>query len=319
MENTGDISYYVTNKAGDVFAIARRLNDEEVAIELADGNGGWRTLIVGGIEDHFNILGPPPVDTNWVWATSNIGRDKQALVKYDLNSGKETVIHEDPLADVTHVSVDEETYELQAAWSAPGYNRIKFFNSDLEAVFKEYAGENPVNFRVRSRSLDHAVMILGLNSDTSPDTSYLLDRKTNTRTHLASPAVAKHSDNLTSTKPISFQARDGMTIHGYLTIPKGTSGKNLPMVLAVHGGPFARDWWGYRDYDQFLANRGYAVLRVNYRGSTGFGRAYIAASERQIGRARRRHVQSGAGGAAAPAGARTDRPGRHRARVVSVA
>ncbi|MEM7068599.1 MAG: S9 family peptidase [Pseudomonadota bacterium] len=285
MENPGDISYYVTDKAGDIFAIARRLNDEEVAIELADDNGDWRTLLIGGIEDHFHILGPPPVDTDWVWAISNIGRDKQVLVKYYLKTGNETVIHEDPQADVTHVSIDEETYELQAAWSAPGYNRIRFFNPDLKAVYEKYVGEEPVNFRVRSRSLDFSVMILGLNSDTSPGTSYLLDRKTDTRVHLASPAVAKHSEILSTTKPVSFVARDGMTIHGYLTIPKGTLGKNLPMVLAVHGGPFARDWWGYRDYDQFLANRGYAVLRVNYRGSTGYGRAYIAASERQIGRA----------------------------------
>jgi dipeptidyl aminopeptidase/acylaminoacyl peptidase len=85
-------------------------------------------------------------------------------------------------------------------------------------------------------------------------------------------------------KPVRFPARDGLELNGYLTIPNGTGGKNLPLVLAVHGGPFWRDSWGYVAWDQFFANRGYAVLRVNYRGSTGYGRAFMRAAKKQFAR-----------------------------------
>ena len=85
-------------------------------------------------------------------------------------------------------------------------------------------------------------------------------------------------------KPVSFRARDGLTIHGYLTLPPGVEAKNLPLVLNVHGGPWARDSWGYRALPQFFANRGYAVLSVNFRGSTGFGKAFTNAGDFEWGR-----------------------------------
>ena len=84
-------------------------------------------------------------------------------------------------------------------------------------------------------------------------------------------------------KPLSFAARDGMTIHGYLTLPRGKEAKNLPVVMYVHGGPWARDFWGYEPYCQFLANRGYAVMQVNYRSSSGYGKKYLNAGNRQWG------------------------------------
>jgi dipeptidyl aminopeptidase/acylaminoacyl peptidase len=84
-------------------------------------------------------------------------------------------------------------------------------------------------------------------------------------------------------KPISFQARDGLTVHGYLTTPPGIPAKNLPMVLNVHGGPWWRDSWGYRPDVQWLANRGYAVLQVNFRGSTGYGKKFVNAADREWG------------------------------------
>ncbi|MFH4268359.1 prolyl oligopeptidase family serine peptidase, partial [Acinetobacter baumannii] len=80
---------------------------------------------------------------------------------------------------------------------------------------------------------------------------------------------------LAKMQPISFKARDGMTIYGYLTLPVGVQPRNLPMVLLVHGGPWSRDTWGYNPMVQWLANRGYAVLQVNFRGSTGYGKAYL--------------------------------------------
>jgi dipeptidyl aminopeptidase/acylaminoacyl peptidase len=84
-------------------------------------------------------------------------------------------------------------------------------------------------------------------------------------------------------KPIKFQSRDGLTIHGYLTLPKGVEAKKLPTVLVVHGGPWARDDWGYDPETQFLANRGFAALQINYRGSTGYGKRFLHAGDREWG------------------------------------
>lgn len=90
-------------------------------------------------------------------------------------------------------------------------------------------------------------------------------------------------------KPVTFTARDGMKIHGYLTLPRGLGGKNLPVVMYIHGGPWARDHWGYEPYAQFLANRGYAVMQVNYRASTGYGKHYLNAGNREWGTGAMQH------------------------------
>ena len=100
---------------------------------------------------------------------------------------------------------------------------------------------------------------------------------------LAEPALAAYREHLAAMEPVTFQARDGLTIHGLLTVPNGAK-RARPMVLLVHGGPWARDSWGYNPAVQFLANRGYAVLQVNYRGSEDYGRAFLLAGTREFGR-----------------------------------
>ena len=126
-------------------------------------------------------------------------------------------------------------------------------------------------------------MTIQITRDRTGATFHLYDRPTDKITPLAAPRIAEQADTLSPMKHVQFPARDGLTLNGYLTIPTGTDGKNLPMVLAVHGGPFWRDSWGYYGYDQMMANRGYAVLRVNYRGSTGYGRTFVAKSRKEIG------------------------------------
>ena len=284
MKNPGDIMHYQTDREGNVIAVKRRLEDTSWVFEIKDGDG-WRTIVEGTAEDEFWISGYPPTGANWAWAISNLGRDKQVLVKLDLKTGAETLVYEDPKADVIGVWIDETTYELLAAWSVPDYSVAKVFDASLQPIHDRLAKDGPFQLSFRSWNRDKSVFVLRINRDTTGREYFLYDKKSRSLTHLASPAIAKHSTDLSPMKPVQFAARDGTTINGYLTIPEGTDGKNLPMVLAVHGGPFWRDWWGYRDYDQFYANRGYAVLRVNYRGSTGYGRAFMQKAEKQFGKA----------------------------------
>jgi len=132
-------------------------------------------------------------------------------------------------------------------------------------------------------------------SDRSLGDYYLYDDSTDELKHLANVSPWINEDDMASMKPISYKSRDGLTIHGYLTLPKGMeNAKNLPVVVNVHGGPWARDRWGFNPEVQFLANRGYAVLQMNFRGSTSYGREFWEASFDQWGLSMQEDVQDGA-------------------------
>ena len=120
--------------------------------------------------------------------------------------------------------------------------------------------------------------MVSFNSPTDPGATYLYDRETGEAEFLFRPRPWLKSEQLAAVRPISFQARAGLTVRGYVTAPTGVEPRDLPMVLLVHGGPWARDSWGYQPEAQMLANRGYAVLQINYRGSTGFGKEFYNAA-----------------------------------------
>ena len=124
--------------------------------------------------------------------------------------------------------------------------------------------------------------IVSFDDDRDPGATFLFDRTTRTGEFLYRSRPWLDPQTLAPMTPVRITARDGLVLHSYLTLPVGSSGRDLPMVLFVHGGPWARDAWGYDPTVQFLANRGYAVLQVNYRGSTGFGKRFMHAAEREF-------------------------------------
>ena len=137
---------------------------------------------------------------------------------------------------------------------------------------------------ISSGSLDRRRLTILTETDRAGKSTYIIDRRSGTKKLLATHPLKAHEKILSSTRPIRFTARDGLSISGYLTIPKGTDGRRLPMVLKVHGGPWLRDYWGFDSDTQFLANRGYAVLEVNFRGSGGFGKSFMEKGYRELGR-----------------------------------
>jgi dipeptidyl aminopeptidase/acylaminoacyl peptidase len=120
-----------------------------------------------------------------------------------------------------------------------------------------------------------------------------LDSETNELSKIADISPWLNEDDLAEMKPISYQSRDGLTIHGYLTLPKGYEAKNLPVVINPHGGPWHRDYWGFNPEVQLLANRGYAVLQMNFRGSTGYGKEFWLKSVKQWGRSMQDDITDG--------------------------
>jgi len=150
---------------------------------------------------------------------------------------------------------------------------------DIEEITKLSSGD----FGIYNRTDEDDVWLVGFTEDNQPFSYFAYERTKRQGTFLFSnrPALAKHT--LSDMTPISFTARDGLTVHGYLHLPIGSKGKDLPLVLNVHGGPWHRDTWGYEPEGQWLANRGYAVLQINFRGSTGYGKEFLNAGDKEWG------------------------------------
>jgi dipeptidyl aminopeptidase/acylaminoacyl peptidase len=247
----------------------------------ADDKSPWQTAVRWGPDDADGRIIGFTADGRSLWMISSAGRDTLSLVKRDLASGKEELIASDPGADAGGIIFNPLTHEVQAV--AFNRERVRWqvldpaIAEDLKVLEKGAAGEPAVVSR------DHSLTrwVVAYSADTQPANYYLYDRATRQLSHLfaAQPALAQYT--LAPMKPVTIQSRDGLELVCYLTLPVGIEAQKLPLVLVVHGGPWARDSWGYNAQVQWLANRGYAVLQVNYRGSTGFGKKFLHAGDRQ--------------------------------------
>jgi dipeptidyl aminopeptidase/acylaminoacyl peptidase len=212
-------------------------------------------------------------------------RDANAarLVRWDLATGATTVLAEDPAYDVSEVLVHPDTYEVQAV-SFVGARREwraldRAIHDDLAAI----AGLRDGDFVVYGRTDADDLWMVGFTEDDAPATYYLFDRGPRAAEFLFTARPALEHYTLSQMEPVSIQARDGLTLHGYVTYPPAVSRQRLPLVLNVHGGPWHRDAWGFDPEAQWLANRGYACLQVNFRGSTGYGKRFLNAGDREWG------------------------------------
>ncbi len=283
VKNPGNGQGWVTDRAGKIIGRLRRTEGKRRILEVPEGTG-WRTLIDWSFDENLQVLGHPLPGGTFLWVRSNRDRDRIVLARLDLQSGTEEVIYGHPDVDVDDVWIDNETYLPLFAQSWPDYMEFAYLDEDLGRDLERFRGNGPANIWLLSLSHDKQVMTLAVETERSASAYYLFDRRSKTKTLLAEQPIAQHRDTLSITRPVALTARDGLPLHGYLTLPRGVEARRLPTVLRVHGGPWARDKWGYVVADQFLANRGYAVLTVNYRGSTGYGRAFAQGARREFGR-----------------------------------
>lgn len=166
------------------------------------------------------------------------------------------------------------------------YPKTKEFARDL-AFLKQNLPDGELN--LQSATNDDRLWLVSVQSDVDPGSTYLFNRETRKIEKLYESRPELPEENLASMRPIRYKARDGREIPAYLTIPKGVEPRNLPVVVLPHGGPWARDTWGYNPFVQFLANRGYAVLQPNFRGSTGYGKAFLNAGNEEWGTGTMQH------------------------------
>ncbi|MGH9281508.1 MAG: prolyl oligopeptidase family serine peptidase [Acidimicrobiales bacterium] len=244
----------------------------------------WRPLVQAGQEDALTT-GPLDfsADGSALLMISSLDANAGRLAWMPLDGGEPEVVAEDPRFDVSEVVVHPESRQVQMV----GYLRERLewevldpdLVEDVAAMRALHAGD----LRVANRDDADRQWLLGFTADDGPVSYFAFDRRTKEAMFLFHHQPALSEYRLARTEPFSFTARDGLAVSGYLTFPAGAERRNLPTVLNVHGGPWARDVWGFNPEAQWLANRGYLCLQVNFRGSTGFGKSFVNAGDREWG------------------------------------
>ncbi|QOC24107.1 S9 family peptidase [Wenzhouxiangella sp. AB-CW3] len=312
----------------DVYAVSIATGERELLIENVDNVAGWSADLEGNIRlatrqtdaggtEVMRVadgeLGDVLFECSWqetcgpagflpdgdrVWFQSNRGEDIDLVGLYilDLESGDTELFERDPEGEVDFggVILSPATDELLATVYVGDRPRIyphdENFEADLEFL-RENLPEGEIG--ISSMTADERLALVSLSRDVDPGTVYLFDREQRTVEKFYRSRPEIDPDQMSEMKPIRYTARDGLEIPAYLTIPRGADPENLAVVALIHGGPWARDTWGYRSQVQFLANRGYAVLQPNFRGSAGFGKTFLNAGNNEWGDAMQDDITDG--------------------------
>ncbi len=234
-------------------------------------------------------------DNKQLYACSNLKRDKVAIVKIDPVSGAELeVIFEHPEVDAQSLGYSRKRKVITDAIYTTWKHEHKFLDAEHEQIYSTLAKHlGVIDISLPSMNKNEDLFIVCTYSDKTRGNYYLYDAPNDKLTLLYDFGQELVTDKLASMQPVKYTSRDGLTIHGYLTLPLNSSGKNLPIVVNPHGGPWARDVWSYEAEVQFLANRGYAVFQMNFRGSTGYGKEFFSKGFKQWGRTMQHDITDG--------------------------
>lgn len=224
-------------------------------------------------------------DNKNIYASTNIGRDKSVIVEYDLSKNREIkVIAKNSDVDMSSLHYSKKRKVLLTATYYTWKIQRIFFDNIIKGLFTDLESKLPnTEINLVSHDKEENLFIVRTSSDKDRGSFFLYNSKTQAVKKLAELSPWLKPENMAEMRPVEYLSRDGLTIHGYLTLPIGKGDTNLAVIINPHGGPWVRDNWGFDPEVQFLANRGYAVLQMNYRGSTGYGRKFWEASFKQWG------------------------------------
>ena len=244
----------------------------------------WEKLVSWSAEDSLNS-GPVTFskDGDSIYLLDSRDVDAGRLVKMEIATGNIEVIAEDPQYDVGGVMIHPDTYEIQAVTFYRARKELVVLDESIREDFETIGNLDHGDFFVTDRDNADDTWLVAFTKDNGPVSYYAFERETQKGVFLFDHMPDLKRYTLASMEPISLISQDGLTIHGYITYPPGKGRANLPMVLNVHGGPWYRDTWGYNPEAQWLANRGYVCLQVNFRGSTGYGKDFVNAGNKEWG------------------------------------
>lgn len=270
-----------------------------VAFEITDGvntsllyreteQDEWQKVLTTSFKDNVSPYFFT-FDNKNVIGTSDLGRDKSVVVEFDIANGTEIqVLYENPDYDVQGVYYSKKRKVITAASYTSWKRERHFFDEEMKQLFERLNKDlGEYELGISAYNKDETVYIVRTYSDRSLGAYYTYDKNTDQLEKIVDVSPWIDESEMAHVTPVEYQSRDGLTIHGYLTLPKGytlENAKKLPVVVNPHGGPWYRDGWGFNPEIQFLANRGYAVFQMNFRGSTGYGKAFWEASFKKWGR-----------------------------------
>ncbi len=293
-ENPGNITGWLTDHAGRVRLATTTDGVNSTLLYRATEQDSFQPVLTTdfrtAVEPLFFTF-----DNISLYALSNRGRDKKALVVLDPGSGEESA----PLFEVSEVDLGGAGYSRKRrVLTHASYNSWKaqrhFFDPQSEALFTKLREKLPgYDVTIQDENLEEDMYVVAAYNDRTLGSRYVYWARTELLTLLGAVNDRIDPKQMAPLQAVTYTTRDGLTINGYLTLPLNSSGKNLPLIVKPHGGPWVRDFWGYNPETQFLANRGFAVFQMNYRGSTGYGRSFWEKGFKQWGGAMQDDITDG--------------------------
>ncbi|MGH8990796.1 MAG: S9 family peptidase [Acidimicrobiia bacterium] len=282
VENFGVVGWVAD---GDlvVRAALRPLPDGSTEIlARPDGGAEWESVLSIGSDDALNT-GPIGFtgDGTGLYLLSSVEANASRLVCLDLAAGTTEVLAEDPRYDVGGLLLHPDTKAVQMVSYTRARTDHVVLDPDIEADVAAIAAICDGDWTLVGRDHADATWLVAFSVDDGPVAYWAWDRAKQQATFMFHHQPALSDYRLSAMEPFSFTARDGLEVHGYLSFPVGVDRAGLPTVINVHGGPWARDGWGYHPEAQWLANRGYLCVQVNYRGSTGYGKDFVNAGNKE--------------------------------------
>jgi dipeptidyl aminopeptidase/acylaminoacyl peptidase len=285
VENPGDVAWWIADSNLVVRGARVRMPDDSFELRVRDNDSApWRTLVRTSPEEWLFPLDFSQ-DGRDIILMSSVGNDTIRAVTIDIESGREGVVAAMEGFDSERVMIHPTRHVIEAVAFEPGRRQWSIVDPAIAADFEAIARLDDGDFRIVSRDSEDRSWIVQFEGAFRPTRYYMWNRAAKEATLLFSDHPEFEGLEFADLKPIRYRARDGMEINGYLAIPPGVETRNLPLVLGVHSGPWLRDYWTFNAWVQLLANRGYAVLRPNFRGSMGYGMKHLHAGDRQWGRA----------------------------------
>ena len=294
-ENPGNISGWMTDNDGKL-RVAMTSDGVNTSLLYRDTEEDeFKSILTTNFKETVSPL-YFTFDNKELYVSSNRGRDKSAIFLFDLKTAKEgELIFEHNEVDVYGLMRSKKRKVITGVSYTTAKREIEFFDEWRESIQNKLEPKLiGVEVGITQFSKDETKAIVVAYSDKSRGTYYYYDIEKDLLTKLADLSPWLNPNDMAEMKPISYQSRDGLTIHGYLTLPINYSeGDKIPVVVHPHGGPWVRDYWGFSSQIQYLANKGYAVFQMNYRGSTGYGKEFWEISFKQWGKTMQDDITDG--------------------------
>jgi dipeptidyl aminopeptidase/acylaminoacyl peptidase len=289
LQENPDFAGFVLDEDYKVRFGSKMTPDGGEAVFKPDGKGGWEDYMKIGMADTMTTsMAGFDKTGDILYFIDSRDRDTGALKTINLKTGEEKLVAESPLADTGGIMAHPKENTIQGVSFTYDRTKWQFLDKDVEADYNRLKKIADGEVQIVSRTLDDRKWLVGFTMDNGPVRYYFYDRDTKEPKFLFSNRSDLEGQPLQKMHSKIIDARDGMKLVSYLTLPPGSDAdgngrpdKPLPMILNVHGGPWARDSWGFDPEHQLLANRGYAVLSVNFRGSTGFGKKFVNAGNKE--------------------------------------